>query len=917
MIARARLPASTYRLQLRGDVDLDRAASLVPMLRSLGIGALYLSPISVASPGSLHGYDVLDPNHVDPELGGRDAFERFSKAAHDAGMLVLLDIVPNHLRAHADNRWWRDVLEHGPASRFAGLFDLRWSTDPEQKIVLPVLGRHYGRVLAAGELKLDYDEQGFVVRYHDSVMPLDPHTWAPILERAAERGPLRADLLRIARACAQMPSRQRAPEIRAQRAVASDDIRGQLSPLLARAPIRAAVEQALASISAEREHRAALHALLDDQAWRIAFWRSGLSEINYRRFFDIPELVALRTEAVDVFERTHVMVADLVARGRIDGVRVDHVDGLADPREYLARLRALGTPWIVVEKILHGDERMRSDWDADGTTGYDMTNAIAGVFVKTGGWRRLRDAFVEHDETRDLRSATRSAKLRVLDDLFSSALHGLAHDLRVLAIHDRDARDVSQDELLRALRELTCAPEVYRTYLGPRGAAREDRRIVERARDEAMRQLRPEDGLALDFIVRLLLGDASWIADHATEVDAFVRRWQQLTGPVMAKGVEDTLSYRFTPLLAMAEVGSDMRVHPDPVADFHRRAIVHREDQPGGLTTTATHDTKRGQDVRARICVLSELVPHWLGIGADAYPALRRVGSEAPCDWAEVERLLQTLVGAWPVRARSLAGFRERVVAYAIKAAREAKQHTQWLRPDPIYEAALVERVRAVFRALEDTEWGRRLERLRDRVAFHGAINGLGQVVLELASPGVCDIYQGTEVWDLRLVDPDNRRPVNFALLERLGACVRRDFARDPSATIRTVRERWATGAIKLCVLERGLRARRSDAELWIHGEVIPAHGHGPRARHVCAVARAHEGRWGLGIVTRESVALTHPPHWPIGPATWAETCVRLPSGAPTRWRDVLTEQRLEAEGGVLRLDAAFASLPVALCVAA
>lgn len=919
---RGETPAATYRLQLRGGLDLWRVAELVPYLATLGIGALYLSPIATAVAGSEHGYDVLDPTTIDPAIGGREAFDALATAARRAGLGILLDVVPNHMRAHADNRWWRDVLEHGPASPFADWFDLRWSADPEHRLVLPVLGTHYSDALDSGALVPTRDALGFALRVHQTIAPFDPQTWPVVLERAAARARDGADLVALAQACAELPARTATDEARAHRSSRVPELRARLAAIASDDDARSAIDgalQELAGTVGEPASFDALHAWLDAQAWRLAYWRSGLGELNYRRFFDVSELVALRSEHEVVFDATHALVRELVVAGAVTGLRVDHVDGLADPRAYLERLSALGVPWIVVEKILGADEQLRADWSCHGTTGYELANAIARVFIEPGGAARIETEW--NTRTReDLAAATRAAKLHVLDELFAPSLRGLATSLRRLTVSDRRARDVSQLELGRALRELTAALPVYRTYVRAESPSPEDLAVLEEARREAERHLAPDDRLALEFVVRVLRGEPGWTEDRAAEVASFVRRWQQLTGPVMAKGVEDTLMYRWVPLLALAEVGGELRPPEDPVAELHAALHRQRSTQSAGLIASATHDTKRGEDVRARLCVITELADAWLSATRAARAALQEVAPEHPPTDDELERLLQTAVGAWPLTVDERSAFAPRLRDYVVKAAREAKRCTSWLRPDVAYEEAAQRRADAVIELLRgdgdrSPAWQRDLAALQRRVAFHGALAGLGQVVLGLVAPGVVDVYQGTELWDLSLVDPDNRRPVDFDARAGMRARIERALADDRASAIADLRAHWFDGGIKLAVRMEGLRARRERAATFVSGDVQRVAVGGHRAAHACAVARARAGSWAIGVTARLTTALGPAERWPIGADVWDRTVLVLPPGAPTRFRDALGGAVVDVEDGRLPLAQVLAELPVALLV--
>jgi len=914
--ADAHVPTATYRLQLRQGVDLDRAAALVPYLAELGIGHLYLSPVFAAFPGSTHGYDVVDPNRIDPELGGREAFDRLLAALGRAGLGLLLDIVPNHMRAHAENPWWRDVLTHGVASRFASFFDLRWGDDLERRLVLPVLGDHYAEVLDRGELVCGRDEQGFVVRYHDLVAPFDPQTWPVILERAAARLDDGKALRSLSSACAALPAC--VAEAREARASAAGTVAAELRTLMKQPALAEAVDAVLvdlAGVPGDADSSAALHDLLDAQPWRLAYWRSGLGEINYRRFFDIADLVAVRSEDDAVFTATHALVAELL-RGDVPvGLRVDHVDGLADPRGYIRRLRELGARWLVIEKILGEDEVMRGDWAADGTTGYETAAWITRSLIEPDGAAVLHAAWCARQDEPDLEEGARIAKLQVLDDAFGSIFRRLGQDLRRLTRSDRRARDVSLPELETVLRELTASLAVYRTYLGDDETSGRDRDLLAAAVLRARAHLSPEHHLALEFVDRVLRCEPDWTGDRAVEVAAFVRRWQQLTAPLAAKGVEDTLLYRWTAIGALAEVGAPLSVPTDPCGELHRGLHRRCRTQRAPLVTTATHDTKHGEDSRARLGVLSQLADAWMTCADEAAAALARTGG-AVGDRDEIELLLQGFVCAWPAQGADPVSFGPRMREYATKAMREAKRRTGWLSPDVAYEASVHARIDALLAGLDTTPWGRRLAALQQQIAFYGAHDSLAQLVLKLGAPGVPDIYQGTELWDLSLVDPDNRRAVDFPARASLLAAQTQAHASDPRALIADLRGRWTDGHIKAFVTWRGLQLRRANPRAFIHADVAPLCPDDAPPDSVCALLRhgePHAPRI-IAAVARLTTRLVGAPGWPIG-ATWKSGVLRLPADMPRRWRDGWTGAIVHAEGGVLALAEIFADLPVALLV--
>jgi (1->4)-alpha-D-glucan 1-alpha-D-glucosylmutase len=912
-VSRREIPGSTYRLQLRGGVDLGRARELVPQLAALGVGWLYLSPIFAARQGSAHGYDVVDPTVIDPELGTLEDLGALADTLHHAGMGLLLDIVPNHMTAHVDNPWWRDLLEHGRASSHAQYFDIRWSTDPEGRLVLPVLGRHYGVALEAGELVPDLDEDGFVIRYHEHTLPLDPRSWGGILQSVVERLPGREDVARLAATCDELPPHTE-PNAQRVRSGAADRLRRSLRALLAhdgelQSTLRAVLRE-LAGEPGRPRSFDRLHLLLEAQAYRITYWRSGLGELNYRRFFDITELVALRAEREEVFEATHELVLDLVRRGWVNGLRIDHVDGLADPAGYLRRLRDRGVPLILVEKILLDEESLRASWPCDGTTGYEFIAASLPLLVAPDGWERIDAAYrAERPGLESFDTCARACKKKVIDELFAPALQSLASDLRALSMHDRSARDVSLSELEAALRAITVALPVYRTYRVGDVLDPEDVRILEQTLENAHAEIGDMDRCALDFVGRLLLGRLPSGGTKEAE-HAFVRRWQQLTGAVMAKGLEDTALYRYVSLVAFNEVGMHPRMVDDPLGAFHRFCAQKVEHGARGLLVTATHDTKRGEDVRARLCALSELDDEWQGCRARCSRALRQIDPDLDPD--VVDLLLQTFVGAWPLDAEGRGGFRPRLHEYMIKAAREAKRSTSWLRPDSDAEGRILLAANALLDAL-DEPWGRSLAELTLRVAFVGAINGLTQTLVKLASPGVADVYQGTELWDFSLVDPDNRRPVDFELRRALLDELRRGFEDDPQRLCADLRDTWRDGRLKLLLIWRGLDARARDPELWVDGGYVPLAVEEGSGDHVVAFARRRGERWGLAVAARRLGRRLVPDTWPLGRSMWSDWTIRLPAEAPARWHDRLTGREIESEDGCLALRELFDHLPVAL----
>jgi len=926
-----RVPAATYRLQFGGGFRFAEARELVSYLDALGITDLYASPLLAARTGSPHGYDVTDPARLNPELGGEEGFAALAGELRRHGMGLLLDVVANHMAADPENPWWCDVLRHGRRSPFANYFDIDW--EPPRaglagKVLLPVLDEPYGRVLEKGELVPEPGEGGFWIRYRERRFPLSPDSSAEVMT------PLPGVTVG-------QPGQPAMWELGALAAVPREA--GPTGEALHRAPagvarsartgpeVRAPVGGGLRSLAGDPDR---LDRLLERQHYRLAFWRVANREINYRRFFDVHELVAVRVEEEPVFEATHGRVLKLARAGLVTGLRIDHVDGLRDPYAYLRRLQErLGASegdrpfYIVVEKILCGDEELRPEWPVCGTTGYDFLNAVNGLFVDPAGVEAL-DGLYRRVTGRgaDFASVVHEKKRRVVAELFRADLQRLVRHLGRLAEGDRHGRDLTLEELEQALVEVTVHLPVYRTYVRDYVVGTRDRGYLERAVGEA-RRAKPALERALVFLGRvLLLRFPSYLGPEGRRMWLdFVMRWQQFTGPVMAKGFEDTALYTYNRLVSLNEVGGDPARAGLSVAEFHRRNEARLRHWPHTLNSTSTHDTKRGEDVRARIAVLSEIpglwaarVERWMRLNAPA----KRVVRGRPVPDADIEFLLyQTLVGAWPLREEEVPEFRERLRAYMLKAAREARVHTGWLEPDEEYEGALLA---FVDRILEPGPENRFLEdflEFQPFVAYYGALNSLAQVLLKIAAPGVPDFYRGTELWDFSLVDPDNRRPVDFGLrAARLAELQERTG--DPRGLAGELLAGWRDGRVKLYLTWRALRFRRAHRRLFAGGDYLPLGAAGPGRDHLCAFARRLEGTWAVVAAPRLCVRLaggeagpeSMPPAVPpLGEAAWGETTLLLPSGAPEHWRNVLTGEQAVARHGTLPLADVFRCFPVAL----
>jgi (1->4)-alpha-D-glucan 1-alpha-D-glucosylmutase len=859
-------PRALARLQFHAGFTLDDAVPVVGYYAQLGVSHLYASPILRARAGSTHGYDVVDCHEVNPEIGGEDALRRLVAALRAHGMGLVVDIVPNHMGVGTENAWWMDVLRHGRESRYANYFDIDWhSPDPllRSRVLLPVLGAGYEETLREGHLRLARRRDAWVLRLYDSYLPLSPSSVTGLGDDA----------------------------------IAAHD-------------------------PSHDEGRAALHALIERQHYRLAFWKLASDMVNYRRFFDINELAGLRIERTVVFEDTHKTIFRLYAEGLIDGLRCDHVDGLADPRRYcrqlrhrLEKLRSQRPPdaprdaaYLVVEKILAEDESLRLDWRTDGTTGYEFMDQVSAVLHDTEGeapltelWRKLTG------ESADFATQAVRARRQILVDSFEAELDRTARALFAAARADIATRDVSLAGIRRVLIELLVHFPVYRTYAGGAGRDAYDEGVFARAVEGALRTIRMEDADLLHLVALWLGGEAPRSLPPGPVRRARERAiasFQQATSPVAAKAVEDTAGYRYGRLLSRNEVGVDAAKLAIGVDEFHARCVERAATLPHNLLATATHDHKRGEDLRARLAVLSEVAERWV-ITVERWRMRhadlrqRADGRMAPSAGDEL-MLYQMLVGAWPLKLAAddvdgLEAFATRIAAWQRKALREAKRWTRWTSPNEPYEDACEDFLRAVLSGEAAAE----LAAFAGYIATPGAANGVIQTVLRLTTPGVPDIYQGTDYWDFSLVDPDNRRPVDF--LVRAASLERAVSPREALAS-------WCDGTLKQAVIARLLAVRKAHPELFARGGYRAIEVEGPAAGHVLAFGREHRGQRIVVAVGR------HLAPWLAGssaPAVaakhWAGTSLTLPDG---RWSSVLDEGNLT--GGRVGVGEIFGDLPVA-----
>jgi (1->4)-alpha-D-glucan 1-alpha-D-glucosylmutase len=945
-----RFPTSTYRIQLNRGFGFRDARAIVPYLSQLGISDIYSPPIFRARPGSSHGYDVVDPSSLNPELGTKGEFEEFASALDACGMGLLLDTVPNHLAAGPDNPWWMDVLENGPISPYAAFFDIDWTPVGDgmaDKVILPILGRPYVEALQNGEIVLRLDDAGLFATYRDTRLPLDVRSYGLVISHFlanAERDSGTDDVARQLRGLLDAMDRLSvgagaSPETMAesyqQRQLVREMFR-QVVGTSARA--RAAIINSMAQFNAEKGKARSfdlLDKLLAEQAYELVFWKTGVGRLNYRRFFDISDLIGVRTEDSGVFDATHALVLRLVQEGRVTGLRIDHIDGLYNPLEYLCRLQDHLAPprakrrapsrrfYVLAEKILTGDETVPKEWPVSGTTGYDFLKAVNGLFVDAGGIRALDAAHSEFTGAPEtFEDVVHEKKKQVIEDLFCSELHRLANSLSIAAHASHDGQ-LPVEEPARAIAAVTACLPVYRSYVRGDGLSPSDRRYLEHAFREARQREPDREGRALALLERVLFLD---FPDGATigQRNAwlhFVMQWQQFTGPVMAKGFEDTALYCYNRLISLNEVGGDPGAGVLSPKDFHKANASRNAHFPSSMNATSTHDTKRSEDVRARINVISEepsawakRVSRWANWNQ---PGKQHAGGQPVPEPAMETFIYQTLIGAWPLSTAEMPEFRSRLASYVIKAAREAKVHTNWLSPDEEYESALVRFVESILDPSSRNGFLRDFQRFQARIAYYGALNSLGQVLLKATSPGVPDFYQGQELWDFSLADPDNRRAVDFEKrVASLHELVRREEKERPRL-VRGLLRTWRDGRIKLYVTHKALEIREANRGLFLNGRYIPLYPRGGCENHVCAFARCDRRTWVLTAVPRFTSRLVRAGTAPVGQRVWGDSTLQLPASAPERWLNAFTGETCQPESGTrdLSLSAVFRTFPVALLV--
>ena len=919
------VPRATYRVQFGKNFGFDDAAALAPYLAELGISHLYASPYLKARPKSPHGYDITDHNLLNPDLGGEEAFSRMVNALKANGLGQILDYVPNHMGVGgSDNPYWLDILEWGPESDCANWFDVDWESHSEYlrgKLLVPFLGAQYGEVLAGGDLRLKFDpEKGeFAVWAYDvHKLPVSPLNYGAILGSSPELRELADEFQKLSRE-------------KHERIGSATKLKKKLAEVFrADAEIRAAIATSLnrfRGVNGDLSTWTMLDELIRKQHWRPTYFRVAADDINYRRFFNIADLAGIRMELPEVFEQSHRLVFDLLRRGILDGLRIDHIDGLFEPREYLERLRAsISTPfYLVVEKILAQHEWLRSEWPCDGTTGYEFAAQVMQLLVDSAAEARMTEsyqAFTGKDAL--LPEIVHSAKSRIMENEMASELLSLARAAARIARQNPASADFTENLLRRTLKRIVAYFPVYRTYVDRTESTDIDKRYIHWAVAQASKSNPELDESAFEFWEKLLTGDLASHSDSGYNRHSVIRlamKVQQFSGPVMAKGYEDTALFRFNRLAALNEVGQSPEQFGSSVAAFHKENVHRVENWPRTMLATSTHDTKHGEDSRARLAALSLVSDEWANMVAGWRRILRArrgdLEGTAPPSRNDEYRFFQNLIATWPVEltgshAMSLEipdAYKVRLLNATVKSMREARMNTNWISPNVEYESAVGEFIADVLNRERSEVFFESFLPFQERIASMGVHNSLVQTVLKLTSPGIPDFYQGCELWDLSLMDPDNRRPVDYKIRSTLLSRITREARNGKREWLRAMRQNWQDGGIKMALTNLLLRFRAENRELFDAGAYVLLNASGELRERVCGYTRKHEGR-ALTIIVSTDARLNA--------ESFRETKLECSEGPRnTEWHDLFTGRAVRVGQGAFHLHEIFEDLPVAALVAA
>ncbi|MEO1394199.1 MAG: malto-oligosyltrehalose synthase [Cyanobacteria bacterium J06634_5] len=905
-----RIPVATYRLQFTPDFGFVQAKEIVDYLDQLGIADIYASPIFKSRSGSQHGYDVVDQNEINPELGGPGEFDSLIEELQERGMGWLQDIVPNHMAYDGQNQYLMDVLEHGPDSRYVDYFDIEWEhsyDDIQGKVLAPMLGDFYDRCLERGEIQLSYGSDGIKVNYYGLHFPVNVESYKDFLTHEIswlrrQMGRQHPDYIKLTGILNTV--KNTFPSLKGQERRDQATFVKQLLWELYESndEVKAFIDQNIEAFNGQPGKPQSfdlLDRLLLEQFYRLSFWKVGAEELNYRRFFTVNELICLKVDNPRVFDETHALIEDLVKEKKINGLRIDHIDGLYDPLGYLRRLyeRNNGV-YTVIEKILEMDERLPTHWPIQGTSGYEFLNYVNGVFYQQQNQRHFTRFYKQFSGLRDgYEKLFLEKKLLIAETNLVGDIDNLARFLKKVASQYRYGRDLTANGLKEAIKEVLVSFPIYCTYINQRGGSQKDFQYIEMAIARARKRI-PQLLNELELIEKFLTleYEESLQAEERSQWLHFVMRLQQFTGPLMAKGVEDTLFYVYNRFIGLNEVGAAPNHFGVSLKTFHEYNHYQQEHWPHTLNATSTHDTKRSEDVRSRLSVLSEIpdeweqqVKEWSELNADKK---RIINDELAVPEPNDEYFLyQTLVGAYPFNEKELPEFKARVKDYVVKAVREAKVHTAWLRPDTDYEDGYVNFVETLLTPGKDNVFLEKLQQFQKRIADYGMYNALSQLLIKLTAPGIPDFYQGTELWDLSLVDPDNRRAVNYE--QRLKALqdIQERWQKQPAALMKMLLKNRTDGRVKLFLMLRGLAARNYFRNVFRGGAYRPLTIVGQQAENVVAFTRHKGEHTVITVVPRFLTELVEPDVLPLGKKVWGDTALELPNGALSTWKNWITDE--------------------------
>jgi (1->4)-alpha-D-glucan 1-alpha-D-glucosylmutase len=987
-------PLSTYRLQLNKNFTFAQARSVVSYLADLGVSHCYTSPFLAAGKDSPHGYDICNFTQINPELGGETEYDAFISQLSQHQMGHILDFVPNHMGiAGSENKWWQDVLENGRCSPYSDFFDIDWNPakiELKGKILLPILGDQYGVVLEQGHLHLDFREGAIFIKYFDHHLPLNPQSVPTILsdnldalqKEVPESDPHLREFLSVIAALSHLPEGKGATSEEIEERVREKDLsRDRLHRLWEESPrFRLHIQTNLKTfngIPGQAGSFDRLHQILEKQFYRLSNWRTAAHEINYRRFFDVNHLAGLRMENPEVFQNTHALILQLIGEGKISGLRLDHTDGLFDPAAYFDRLQEevllefakrdqhlshldplplkemlrqgrreeaaenscgpIRRPlYLVVEKILTGAELLPEDWAIHGTSGYDFMNDLNGLFIDACNEKKISKIYSRFTGvTAPFTQIAYESKKLIMQTALTSELNVLVRALNIISEEDRRYRDFTLNSLREALQEVVACFPIYRTYIDSRGSNPEDRETLGKSIARA-KSLNPAmESTIFDFIKDTVLKEPEESSSEKKDKNQrdFIMKLQQFTGPVQAKGLEDTAFYRYNRFLSLNEVGGHPQKFGLSVPGFHARNHKRQKNWPCTLTATATHDHKRGEDARARLNILSEIPDDWR-------KAIRRWAmlNRAKRSWVDEgyapERndeylFYQTLVAIWPPgTCVSLEPIKTRLIEYMFKANKEAKVHTSWINPNNAYDEAVKKFIEKALKPSRNNRFLDSFQAFHERISRMGMINSLAQVLLKITSPGVPDTYQGCELWDLSLVDPDNRHPVDFEqrkqLLKNLEPLLAIPSPLDKAThteRLLELQDRWENSHIKMFVTACCLRFRRRQPDLFLHGDYLPLQVEGEHADHVVAFARLYNGKVAISVAPRLVASLMEPElKWPVG-SLWKDTHIILPPGLSGKetFHDLFSQNSISVticeDQSKLNLESVFSCWPLAFLV--